>query len=590
MPFDTGPPTYNIITRRSTPAAEEACVIWLKRKFLQEAAWRNMFAEQFEEIAQVIFPEQRNTFFYGSYNFPGMKKTQQQVDSSGMIALWRFGAICDSLLTPANMQWHGLAADDDYVMKDRATKLWFELATHILFKLRYAPTANFSGQNYANFLQLGAFGTNGMFIDDYKDPYTGKSKGLRYRGEPMGSLFITESHQGQVDGMFRWLRMTARQIFTRWPTSFPEGLRGSLEAESPYCYNVIHHVCRRADYDPEAILSAKGKPWASYYFSMDSNALLEEEGYWTFPLACGRYLQAPGEVYGRGPAGMVLPCLKTSNAIYRTYLKTGHRIGDPILLLADDGLVDAANLRPGASIAGGIDPVTGHKLVDVLPTGQLDKIDEMLTRQQNIVDDAFLINLFKVLEENPNMSATAVVELANQKGILMAPTMGRQQSEYLGALIVREMDLAIRQGLLPPMPPRLREAKGEYKIVYTTPLSRTMRAQEVSGSMRTIEMVKEMVAVSGDQSLLDPFAFNRMVPGVADIQAVPASWMATRAEMTQKVKQRTAMVQQKQATDAAPGQAALMNAQTKAKQVQASTPPGTFAPINLQPQPGGPQQ
>lgn len=580
---------YKLPERWMTPQYEQECVQATKKRFWQEAAWRNQFAQMWEETAEVIFPEQKNTFYFGSYNFPGQKKTQQQVDSSGMIALWRFGAICASLLTPDNMQWHGLAASNPYVMKDRATKLWFETATKILFKLRYAPEANFSGQAYANYLQLGAFGTDGMFVDGYVDPLTGQVKGLRYRSEAIGGLFITESHQGQVDGMFRWMRMTARQMFTHWPKKFPEALKGPLQQESPFLYNVIHHVCRRADYDPEAILSIKGKPWVSRYVSMDGDALLEEDGYWTFPLACGRYLQAPGEVYGRGPATMVLPSLKTSNTITRTYLKTGHRLGDPILLIADDGLTDANNLRPGSAITGGINPATGKPLVGVLPTGQLDKIDEMLTRQQNIVDDAFLINLFKVLEENPNMTATAVVELANQKGILMAPTMGRQQSEYLGTMVVRELDVIVRQGLLPPMPPRLQEAAGEYEVIYTTPMSRTMRAQEVSGAMRTIEMVKEMIAVSGDQSLLDPFNFGTMVPGVAEIQAVPESWMATPAQMKQKAKARAQQMQIKQLTDAAPGQAAMMNAQTKQQQMQQQTPPGTFAPINLQQPPPGQQ-
>ena len=572
-------------SRRLTSEYREQTALKVKHKFMQEAAWRNQFAAMWEETSQVIFPEQKNTFYYGSYNFPGAKKTQAQVDSSGMIALWRFGAICDSLLTPANMQWHGLRASDPYVMKDRATQLWFEQVSQILFKERYAPTANFAGQNYANYLQLGAFGTMGMFIDSYVDPETGVKKGFRYRSEPMGSLFITENHQGQVDGMFRWIRMTARQMFTKWPDTFPLALQGALQQSSPMLYNVVHHVCRRADYDPGSVFSMKGKPWASYYVFMDSGStLLEEDGYWSFPLACGRYMQAPGEVYGRGPATMVLPSLKTTNAVIRAYLKTAHRTGDPILLLADDGLIDAANLRPGAGVPGGIDPATGRKLVDVLPTGRLEDLEKVLEREQTIVDDAFLINLFKVIEDNPNMSATAVVELANQKGILMAPTMGRQQSEYLGSTVTREVTVGMEQGMFPPMPPRLQEAQGEYDVVYTTPMSRSLRLQEVSGSMRTIEMVKEMVAVSGDQTLLHPFAFNRMVPGVAEIQAVPASWMATSAEMRAKAKALAQQTQIKQQTDAASGQAAMMNAQTKRMQVQQTTPPGTFAPINLQQQ------
>src|SRR5258708_4071822 len=92
-----------------------------------------MFAMQWEEVAQLILPTSRNTFFYQSYNSPGLKKTQQQVDATGALALHRFCAIADSLVTPRNMQWHGLQSNE-YVMKDRASRLWFENTTKQLFR------------------------------------------------------------------------------------------------------------------------------------------------------------------------------------------------------------------------------------------------------------------------------------------------------------------------------------------------------------------------------------------------------------------------------------------------------------------------
>jgi hypothetical protein len=565
-----------------------------KLAFMQNASWRNMFAQQWEEVAATIFPEQRNTFYFGAYNFPGLKKTDWQVDSSGMLALWRFSAICDSLLTPANMQWHSLCASNPDVMKDRATALWFENVTRTLFKQRYAPTANFAGQNYANFMQLGAFGTTGLFIDGFEDPVTKAIKGFRYKSEPLGSLFIAENHQGLVTEMFRWLRMTAKQIYTRWgPDKFPVSLIASLQENSPLVHNVVHHVYMRGDYDPQLILHPKGKPWASVYVYMDAGTLLEEDGYYTFPLACGRYSQAPGEVYGRGPAMMVLPSLKTLNAQKRTFLKVGHREADPVLLIADDGLLDGVSLMPGKVVKGGIDPKTGRPMVGTLPSGKIQTTLEMMQEERGIIDDAFLVNLFKVLEENPNMSATAVVELANQKGILMAPTMGRQQSEYLGSLVVREIDEGMRQGMFDAMPPALKEAEGEYEVVYTTPMSRTLRAQEVSGFMRSVEMAKEVAIASGDNSVLDPFDFPSAIPAIAEIQSVPPSWMSTPRQMAQKQKARAQQQAIAQKIQAASGQAALQNAQTKATQAGAGgaggagaqTPPGVFQPINLQ-QPG----
>jgi hypothetical protein len=53
----------------------------------------------------------------------------------------------------------------------------------------------------------------------------------------------------------------------------------------------------------------------------------------------------------------------------------------------------------------------------------------------------FLVSLFKVLSEHPNMTATQVIELVNEKGMLVAPTLGRQHTEYVGGMVERELDL-----------------------------------------------------------------------------------------------------------------------------------------------------
>src|SRR5712664_1871594 len=120
----------------STPIeADEPLLVDIMREFSQMQTWRNTFAAQWEEVASLVLPNYRNTFYYGSFNWPGVKNTQQQVDATAMMALHRFGAILDSLLTPRNMVWHMLGSDNDYVMKDRQAKLWYEQATRTLFKL-----------------------------------------------------------------------------------------------------------------------------------------------------------------------------------------------------------------------------------------------------------------------------------------------------------------------------------------------------------------------------------------------------------------------------------------------------------------------
>lgn len=534
----------------------------ITREFGELQQWRATTASHWEEVAELILPTSRNTFYYESYNWPGQKKTDRQIDATGMLALSRFTAICDSLLTPRNMFWHSLAPEADYLMKNRQVRLWFEATTKKLFQYRYAPTANFAANNHTVYENLGAFGNGVMFVDKLYDQ---RVVGLRYKCIPIGEMFLRENHQGIVDGFIRWMRLTARQIKQRWPDTFPEILRTPLEQGSEMVYSILHYVMPRADMDPDR-LDAKGMKYESIYVSMEGRCILQRGGYRSFPVSASRYIQTPGEVYGRGPAMLVLPSLKTLNAEKKTFLKQGHRAADPVLLTADDGLVDF-NFRPGALNKGAITS-DGKKLIDVLPVGNIQISKEMMADEKQIINDAFLVNLFQILTETPTMTATEVIERTNEKGILLAPTVGRQQSEYLGPMIDREIDLLAQMRLLDPMPPLLKEARGAYQTVYTSPLSRAMRAQEAAGFMRTVENVKELVAITQDPSLLDPFDFDTAIPAIAEIQAVPTTWMASDDKIKAKRQARAKQQQIQQQIQAAPAQAAIMAAQAKVAQVQ----------------------
>lgn len=538
---------------------EEEIVFETLQHFAQLQLWRNTFAQQWEEVAQLVLPNQRNTFFYGDFNWPGQKKTDRQVDATAMMALHRFGAILDSLLTPRNMFWHGLEPDDPTLKKDRATMEWFDATTQLLFKHRYAPIGNFSSQNQQNYQSLGAFGNGAMFVDQAVNPAGLPIRALRYKAIPLGELFLTENHQGLIDGFIRWFRLTARQAKAKWPDTFPDNMIPALESKSEMLFDFIHRVCPRTDWDPGRI-DHVGKPFASYYVAIQGRKLLQEGGYTSLPLAASRYEQAPGEVYGRGPAMMVLPAIKTLNAEKTTFLKQGHRAADPVLLTADDGLVDGVSLRPGALNKGGMSP-EGKRLVDILPTGNIQVTKEMMDEERQLINDAFLVSLFQILTESPQMTATEVVERTNEKGILLAPTVGRQQSEYLGPMIDRELDLLAQIGELPPMPPMLAAAKGQYKVQYTSPLSRAQRAQEVAGMMRTLESTLTIVNATQDPSILDAFSFDRAIPDMADIQAVPIKWMATDDEIKQKRQARAQSQAKQEQIQALPAQAAMIKAQ-----------------------------
>lgn len=538
------------------------------REFGQYQTRRSMFAGQWEEVAQLILPTSRNTFFYQNYNTPGQKKTQQQVDATGALALHRFCAIADSLVTPRNMQWHGLQGDE-YVMKDRACRVWFENTTKLLFRQRYDSNANFAAQNYNNWQSLGAFGNSTMFVDKFDNRWHGGGRGLRYKSVPLGETFFGENHQGKVDRMIRWFKLTAYQAAQKWgEENLPGNLAAALAQDQTTLFNFLHCVKPRDEgYDPQA-LDERSMPFTSYYVSVDGSCLMPnretgriESGYRVFPYAVSRYDQAPGEVEGRGPAQIVLPSLKTLNAQKVTFLKSGHRAADPVLLIADDGIV-GMDLRPGAMNKGGV-TADGRLLVHALPTGDIQISEKMMGEERGIIDDVFLVSLFKVLSEHPNMTATQVIELVNEKGMLVAPTLGRQHTEYVGSLVEREMDLLAEMRMLDPMPPRLREAMGHYEVTDTSPLSLAASAGRAAGFLRTVEQVRELVNITQDPSLLDPFDFDTATPEIARINNTPEAWMASPEAIAAKRQNRAKQQAKAQEVQAAPAQAALMSAAAK---------------------------
>lgn len=522
--------------------------------------WQYLFGERgnwqnhWTEIAQRIMPMDSWLFQnYSQLNSQGDKRNFELYDSTGLIGLQRFGAILDSLLTPSDQYWHHLRASNEDLMKNKAIKLWFDRANEVLWKQRYAPTANFQAQNARVYISLGAYGTGLMFVDDLAG-----NPGLRYRNTHLSECYIQENHQGVVDGVCRHFMLTAKQAYQQFGEKCPDNITSVMKNFPERQFYFLHWVKPRTDRDPER-KDFKGMEYASYYISIEGMALVEEGGYRSFPYAVPRYYQAPREVYGRSPAMDVLPAIKTLNEQKKNMLKQGHRVLDPVLIAHDDGVLDGFDLTPGALNFGGVSK-EGRPLIQTLPTGNIQAGKEIMDEERALINDTFLVSLFQILTEAPEMTATEVMERVREKGILLAPTIGRQNSEYLGPMIHRELDLLSKQGLLPPMPPLLREAKGEYKIVYDSPIVRTQKSEWAAGAMRTIEQLMTVAQNTQNPALLDYINWDMAAPQMAAIYGTPNSWINTKEDIAKIRQARGQQMQQQQMIQAAPAVAGLAKA------------------------------
>ena len=393
-------------------------------------------------------------------------------------------------------------------------------------------------------MSLGAFGTGAIFIDDI--PGTG----MRYKSIHLSEIYISENYAGVIDKIHRKFPMTARQAAQKWGyDNIPEKMRTAAEKEPERSFDFIHCVkpnpemkAGRADY--------QGMPFASYYISLEGNQMMSMGGYQSFPYAVSRYVTATKEIYGRSPAMTVLPDIKMINEMSKTVLRAAHKVVDPPLLLQEDGVLQAFSTRPGSLNYGGVDD-QGRQVVQPLQTGaRVDIGMDMMEQRRKVINDAFLITLFQILVDSPNMTATEAMLRAQEKGALLAPTMGRQQSEMLGPMIERELDILGRAGVLPQMPEALVELGGEVDIEYVSPLNRAQRAEEGVAILRTLEAVTPLAQI--DPSVMMIFKPTEIARELSEINGVPAKILRSEEEVEAMKMEQQQEMQAQQLLQAAP--------------------------------------
>lgn len=534
----------------------------IMRQHSQMDGERGTWENHWKEIAERILP--RQDWFQASNRTQGDKRTEKMFDATAALALERFAAAMESMLTPRTQHWHKLKVSDSYLSKDKQVNQYLDEVTNILFQVRYSPKANFASQAHEAYMSLGAFGTGALFIDDII------GTGIRYKSIHLSEIYFAENHAGVIDKVHRKFEMTARQAAQRFGVNkLPEKIVGMLEKNPEHTFEFIHCVkpneermSGRKDY--------RGMPYASYYLSIEGQTIVDEGGYQTFPYAVSRYVTSPKEIYGRSPAMLVLPDIKMINEMSKTVLRAAHKAVDPPLLLQEDGVLQAFNARPSALNFGGINE-RGEQMVRPLETGSRVDIGlDMMEQRRKVINDAFLITLFQILVDAPTMTATEAMLRAQEKGALLAPTMGRQQSEMLGPMIERELDILARAGVLPEMPEALIEAQGEVQIEYVSPLNRAQRAEEGVAILRTLESVTGLAQF--DPSVLMVFDPSKIARELADINGVPAKVMRSEEEIAAIKDQQAQQAQLEQLLKAAPIVAGSAQTLTETAQLAGSQP------------------
>lgn len=521
---------------------------------------RSSFEQVWNDIVDFMMPRHSG---FNRKRKPGENRTGKIFDTTAPLALRNFQAAIDSMITPHTQVWHRLSTDQRALDDNDNVRAYLDQVVKILFAVRYRWRGGFATNISMAYQGLGLFGNGPLMIEH------DVGNGIRYRHVPLNRFYFVENAVGLVDKSCACWSMSARQAAQKWPTEkLPLRVQTALEKNPETHFDFVHRVQPRADriltrLDP--LNMAFESVWA-----LDDD-LIEQAGFRTYPYAVGRFYVDSDTQYGGSPAEDSLPDIKMVNEMERTIIKGAQKTVDPPLLLTEDGVLEGFDLRSGALNHGGLDQ-QGNQLVQPLKTGENIQFGtQYADSKRQTINAQFYVTLFQILTEAPQMTATEVMERAQEKGILLAPTMGRVQTEMLGQMIERELDICGHvPGLLPPMPPELIEAGASVNIVYDSPLNKAMRASEGAAVLQWVQQVG--VVAQLDQSALKVVDGQAVARGLAEINGVPVKYTVSADDIAQQQANEAETAQLTNILNAAPQAASA--AKDLAAAAQMSGTPG----------------
>jgi hypothetical protein len=396
----------------------------------------------------------------------------------------------------------------------------------------------FDAQAYEDIRQEGKYGTSPLWVGERI------GEGLFYKALHLSEIFFEEDYCGRptrVHRLYCSSILNAYREISRYGGTLSDKSMEKLEDPKKRHdeIQILHVVRPNLQYEP-GYLGAKGKPIESVYIEVDEKFVLRRSGYRKMPLMISRHITGPRDFYGRSPAMKALATIKGLNAMAWTILAQGNKAVDPPLLYNSEADITKLVTKPGGATAGGVNDA-GQQLVHPLYTGaQIEIGMEMQNQERDVVKRVFLEELFMLLS-NPSdrMTATQVIEQLKKEGVLVAPFAGRHETEKLGPMIERELEIMMNAGAIDPLPDEIREAGMVPKVRMTNPLSRMARAEEVSGFTRTVEIAVQ-AASAGAPEALEVINFEQGIRDTAEVLGARPTHIYSPEEVAQRRADREA--------------------------------------------------
>lgn len=513
---------------------------------------RSSFEPHWRDLSDFINPR-GSRFLVTDVNRNDRRNTKT-VDPTATLANRTLSSGMMSGITSPARPWFKLATPDPDMMDYGPVKLWLEAVQRRMNEVY--NKSNLYQSLPLLYSSLGTYSTGAMAVlEDDEDV-------IRTMMFPIGSYYLANSARGSVDTCYRKFTMTVRQLVMEFGMSnVSASVKGLWESGSYETWiEVIHAVYPNIDRDTGK-LDSKNKRVKSVYFEVDgdNDKLLRESGFDEFPIMAPRWEVNGEDVYGSSCPGMIalgqvkalqLEQKRKSQLIDKatnppmigpTSLKN-QRVS---LLPGDITYIDQMTGQDGLKPAYLVNPNTADLLADIQDTRQM-------------INSAYFVDLFMMLQNinTRSMPVEAVIEMKEEKLLMLGPVLERLNDECLNPLIDRTFSIMARKNLLPPPPDVLQGMP--LKIEYISVMAQAQKSIGVSSLSSTVGFIGQLAQVKPEA--LDKLDTDQAIDAFAEMSGVSPTVIVPQEQVNQIREERAQ--QQKQQQAMAMGMAAAQGAKT----------------------------
>tara|TARA_R110002072_G_scaffold300152_1_gene477023 strand:+ start:19 stop:1611 length:1593 start_codon:yes stop_codon:yes gene_type:complete len=502
------------------------------------------FRNLYDEAYEFALPQRNLYDGYYDGGVQGQKKMNRVFDSTAINSTQRFANRMQSGIFPPQRKWCRLEPGSDIPM-DRRPEAQAALDAYSDKMFDTLKQSNFDVA-IGEFLLDLCVGTAVMLVQPGDDVNP-----INFIPVPQFLVSFDEGANGQVDNVYRRMKLKAESIQRQWPDAeIPAEMKNLIEQKPTEEIDLIEATIfdqERGDYCYH-VIDKKSKT-ELVYRRMDHS-----------PWIVSRYAKIAGETYGRGPLITALPDIKTLNKTVELVLKNASLSISGVYTAADDGVLNPNTVRimPGAII-----PVArnggpqGESLRPLPRAGDFNV-------SQIIMDDLRKNIKRTLLDESlppDNMSArsaTEVVERMKELAQNLGSAFGRLINETMIPVVSRMLQVMDERGLI-TLPLKVNGL--EIKISPVAPLAMAQNMEEVQNVLQYAQIAQG----AGPEGAMN-IKVDEMMDYVAEKLGVPQRLRPTPQERMMMKQQMQQAAQQQQMM-----QMAAENPEATAQVVEAAT-------------------